>query len=251
MNSLDLVENRIKSLIQKSAAFFPWTDKSTDLMSRLLESIQTTLLENSNSSATPPYRFIIKMNSDNLQKWQKHRGWDDDLAHAYETILNEHGLVKQLRPAFTLVVKNSLADDEILIEELPEEEEKDETSSILARKGTSKVSPPASAPLLLFGQDTEVRLEKSVITLGRHSSNDIVVSDGSVSRMHAQIRHVNDGYILFDAGSSAGTFVNGNRISQKRLQTGDVISLGSVDVIFLAESEGAEDSSNSTYSKGR
>ncbi len=237
MNSLDLIENRIKSLIQKSAAFFPWTEKNTDLMSRLLESIQNSLLEDPASSALPPHRFLIKMNAGNLQQWQKHAGWEDDLAHAYEAILTEYGLSKPFHPVFTLATRNSLADDEILIEKLQEADERDETSDLSTQKNPGKTPPPNSNPILLFGEDTEIRLSKSVVTLGRHSSNDVVVSDGSVSRMHAQIRHVSGGYILFDTGSSAGTFVNGNRVSQKHLQTGDVITLGSVKVIFLAEAE--------------
>jgi ABC transport system ATP-binding/permease protein len=74
-----------------------------------------------------------------------------------------------------------------------------------------------------------------VISIGRRNTNDIVIDDMRISRLHAQIRLVPDGYMIFDTGSTGGTFVNSARISQQLLKTGDVISLGGYRFIFLQE----------------
>jgi FHA domain len=63
------------------------------------------------------------------------------------------------------------------------------------------------------------------VTFGRGES-DIVIADRSVSRLHAEIRPEDDGYILADRGSSNGTWVNGVALTdQYRLQPGDEIMI--------------------------
>jgi len=53
-----------------------------------------------------------------------------------------------------------------------------------------------------------------------------------VSRSHAQLRLRFGHYVVYDLGSTAGTFVNGQRIEECVLRPGDVISLGGVPVIY-------------------
>lgn len=63
--------------------------------------------------------------------------------------------------------------------------------------------------------------------IGRSNDNDIVVFDSQCSRFHAQIELLDSGYVLSDQGSTNGTFLNGQRLSQPaRLQAGDVITIG-------------------------
>lgn len=79
-----------------------------------------------------------------------------------------------------------------------------------------------------------VDLDQPVIKIGRVKEMDIVIDNPSVSRTHAEIVKQGDGsWIVRDAGSSNGTFVNGDRVSGDRaLKTGDEISLGKYSVLF-------------------
>ena len=70
------------------------------------------------------------------------------------------------------------------------------------------------------------------MNIGRRQDNDVVIEDARVSRSHAQLRKVHDGYVIFDLNSSGGTFVNGLRITQQTLKAGDVISMAGVGVIY-------------------
>ena len=48
----------------------------------------------------------------------------------------------------------------------------------------------------------------------------------NVSRRHAEVRRIGEGYSLVDLGSTNGTDVNGQRIQETALMNGDVIELG-------------------------
>ena len=65
------------------------------------------------------------------------------------------------------------------------------------------------------------------ITLGRSADCTICIPDSSLSREHARIVHAGLRFILKDAGSKNGTFVNGNSAAEAvELADGDRIQLG-------------------------
>jgi hypothetical protein len=66
-------------------------------------------------------------------------------------------------------------------------------------------------------------------TIGRDAGNQIVLNDKLVSRRHAQLTFLDNGQVMIkDLGSSNGTFVNGNRITECYLNVGDIVKCGSV-----------------------
>ena len=74
-------------------------------------------------------------------------------------------------------------------------------------------------------------LDQEVTTLGRSESCDIVIPQSIVSRLHARIELQHDRYVLFDANSANGTFVNGARLEHgHQLSSNDQIWLGSPEV---------------------
>ena len=84
--------------------------------------------------------------------------------------------------------------------------------------------------------DTQVvKLEKPRITLGRRADNDIVLDDMFVSRTHAEVEKKGVLYYIRDRQSRYGTFVNGSRITEMRLDYGDEIQLGNTLVTFVDE----------------
>ncbi len=68
--------------------------------------------------------------------------------------------------------------------------------------------------------------------LGRESSNDIVVSDINASRFHAEINQQGGSWVISDAGSMNGTFVNGIQIKSQALHPGDRVRLGTSEFTF-------------------
>jgi FHA domain/Trypsin-like peptidase domain len=68
------------------------------------------------------------------------------------------------------------------------------------------------------------------IRIGRSRDNDVVLPDDSgtpaSSARHAELIRAGRSWTIRDAGSSNGTFVNGVRVSEARLRSGDQIGLG-------------------------
>ncbi|MCB0192014.1 MAG: alpha/beta fold hydrolase [Anaerolineae bacterium] len=90
--------------------------------------------------------------------------------------------------------------------------------------------------LLPDGSEQDFPLTDSTLTIGRDESNDIVLADSKVSRLHARLECGDQGCVLIDAGSANGTFVDGERIEQVTLQSGNVIRLGHSTLRFEAAS---------------
>ncbi|NUM82252.1 DUF4388 domain-containing protein [bacterium] len=74
---------------------------------------------------------------------------------------------------------------------------------------------------------------KEVVYIGRALENTIVLQSPYVSRKHASIRCQNDQFLLSDLQSTNGTFVNTEKITQKLLDVGDKIRVGSFILNFL------------------
>ncbi len=104
----------------------------------------------------------------------------------------------------------------------------------MTSNSSPKTAPDSIPPhTFLIVNGTQVyRLNRKTISIGRHTDNDITISDPHVSRYHAQLRVAQGYFILFDLNSTGGTSVNGERITQKVLKGGDVISLAGVPLIF-------------------
>lgn len=75
------------------------------------------------------------------------------------------------------------------------------------------------------GQVFLLTAENTVI--GREPDKDVVLSaDTTVSRNHARITNEGGDYVVYDAGSSNGTFVNNLRVSMHVLTPGDIVQFG-------------------------
>lgn len=78
-----------------------------------------------------------------------------------------------------------------------------------------------------------IPLAKPVTTLGRQLENDIVFHEEFLSRFHAEIVQEDDKYVLYDKDSTSGTFVNGRQINRCVLNSGDLISLANIYIMFV------------------
>src|ERR1700759_1134368 len=73
-----------------------------------------------------------------------------------------------------------------------------------------------------------IPLRDDVTTVGRGSRVDVLLSDPSVSRLHAEIIRRGPYAYVTDLGLSRnGTRVNGRLVARRVLQDGDVLTFGS------------------------
>lgn len=119
-----------------------------------------------------------------------------------------------------------------------------EMSSGGGAEATQMIAPttPAAKPvhrnhaLLLLqtpgGTPMPYPVESTTVTLGRGFGNDVMLEDTRVSRHHAQLRYKQRHFWITDLGSTNGTSVNGQPVTETELRDGDLISLGGLELIF-------------------
>jgi pSer/pThr/pTyr-binding forkhead associated (FHA) protein len=71
------------------------------------------------------------------------------------------------------------------------------------------------------------------VLIGRKMTQGVVIADPAVSRLHAWIDERQGTFVLTDAGSRTGTFVNGEAIVRWELQPGDEIRIGPAAISFV------------------
>ena len=91
---------------------------------------------------------------------------------------------------------------------------------------------PVGALVLPDGE--RVILSDEPLTIGRLNECDVVLADDSVSRRHAEVRRRENDIVVVDLGSTNGTRVNGERVTERRLVDGDQIVIGSTSLRFEA-----------------
>lgn len=74
-------------------------------------------------------------------------------------------------------------------------------------------------------------VEGSETVLGRGANANVRLNDDGISRRHARMFRSHDKILIEDLQSSNGTFVNGDPVSQRILQDGDKIRLGSTTIL--------------------
>src|ERR1700761_4620259 len=84
-------------------------------------------------------------------------------------------------------------------------------------------------------QAWEIQLKPGLNFLGRGASNDFKLEDPSVSGSHCQITVDNGATVIKDMGSTNGTYVNRAKVTESRLESGQPLRLGSVDMVFLTD----------------
>ncbi len=80
---------------------------------------------------------------------------------------------------------------------------------------------------------TRFILDKDVVTAGRHPDSDIFLDDITVSRRHAEVVRARDRYLVRDAGSLNGTYLNRERIEEAPLGNGDELQIGKFKLVFF------------------
>jgi pSer/pThr/pTyr-binding forkhead associated (FHA) protein len=71
------------------------------------------------------------------------------------------------------------------------------------------------------------------VVIGRQPDSDFVIDERTVSRRHATLRRVENGWLVEDLGSLNGTRVNGKRVVRRApVSPGDVLGFGAATARF-------------------
>ena len=93
-------------------------------------------------------------------------------------------------------------------------------------------------------QTGEYVIDRNRVSIGRHEYNEIVVANEHVGRCHAEILFENGIALLKDLNSLNGTYLNGEKITEKMLKFGDTIRIKNHEFRYTAGTTDADGSSN-------
>lgn len=82
-------------------------------------------------------------------------------------------------------------------------------------------------------------LDRDITTAGRHPDAEIFLDDVTVSRRHAEFVREEDGRLrVRDLGSLNGSYVNGTRVDDRSLATGDEVQIGRFKLLYVGSPVG-------------
>jgi hypothetical protein len=125
--------------------------------------------------------------------------------------------------------------------------ESDPAISVVARQAGDRAGPSADPDhsrdklwLIEYSRGrliAQVAIDSFPFTIGRQPGNSLVLPELEISRRHALINRVGDRYIIEDLHSINGIMVNGRRCDTAVLKLGDVVRVGSVELVFSSDEE--------------
>ena len=103
------------------------------------------------------------------------------------------------------------------------------------------VGPGTSAPYARLMRQSpfeevprEIAFSRDEMTFGRGEECEAIIPHTSISREHARIKKVKQGYVLLDLQSKNGIYINGKKVSENLLRDGMNVRIGDVEFIFYA-----------------
>lgn len=234
-NNLTKLEGALERLVENAfAQLFRRPVSAHDLAVKLARSMQSNLRPAVVAGGKPiaPDRYRVHMHPQNYERFAvAEQELIDALVPQIIDLSARSGYHLEGRPTLLFAADPQLALSDVVVYS-----DHSSDASSTAMMSRIDVVPQQAAPAmhLLIGTRM-IPLVDPVVNIGRAANNTIVVEDGYVSRHHVQLRLRHGTYLLFDAQSKSGTFVNEVLTREHRLQSGDVIRIGSTRMIFVME----------------
>lgn len=235
--TLSQVEAQLQRLVEGSLArLFPSEWKNNRLANYLLEAMRDNLLpEEASEQMVAPDVYTIFLPAYQAGERTANRQLSLSLAQNLMDATEGSDIHFKFPPLVHVMADANLRSGQLRVAAQFRSNQAEETQSFSPSSSPNNYAPPFINAFLIYNRTEIFPIETPVVTLGRQWDADLIIDDPRVSRLHAQIRMVDGRFVVFDLGSTAGTFVNGQRIQQHVLVRGDVLSLAGVDIIFGQE----------------
>lgn len=229
---LSQLEARLQRLIEGSSArLFSIHLQSGEVAQRLTSAMQAGVKTRPDGRRIAPNLYTVEIHSPTGDNPLDDLVLVEELAKTIQEAGEGAGLEFLCPPVVRVTTKVDGLPPTVLVSALISIEDLPETTGFEVEAPSKNQSLPTNAYLIVNGTEL-FPLGNAIVNIGRRNDNQLVLDDRRVSRVHAQIRAINGRYVIFDLGSTSGTYVNDQRVNQCLLYPGDVISLAGVPLVF-------------------
>ncbi|HQF61642.1 MAG TPA: FHA domain-containing protein [Anaerolineaceae bacterium] len=225
----DQIEAKLQALVERRLTLFKRVEPQHQLIHALAEALNAV-----DNCQNAPELFTIHLHPEGAAYWQSHPEALAELGRALQATSQGTQCLLVTAPLIRVLADPTLAPGEVRVETGQRQVSSSETA-VLRIPADELPPPPQPSPrkaYLILPGDQVYWLALPVVNIGRRGDNQLVLSDLQISRNHAQVRLVHGQFIIFDLDSTSGTFVNGNPVREHALRPGDVITLGSIALIY-------------------
>jgi hypothetical protein len=221
----------LQALLERgSARVIPGGGNDYQISAKLLDAMHSSVRVNPAGKRIAADTYIVVVHSDTARFMGEENSIEEAMIQMLVEACQETGITIESQPRIKVSIDSSFEPGRFEILSSFGLEEISETSTLTFDQDEG-LTAPKDAFLIMHGNEV-IPLQGQVLNLGRRSDNQIVIDDPQVSRLHAQIRIINNRYVIFDLDSTGGTFINKVRVEQATLFPGDVISLAGVDLVY-------------------
>lgn len=234
-------EERVQALVEGGfARLFAGRLRPHEIALRLARAMEDGAVLDADGLLAAPNRYVVRLHPDDHASLL---GTDADLAGALAqdivVLARESGLRLATSPEVVLVADGDVDLHAVAVfaEHVGTVHQTTLSLTMSEQRPTRPTRETPSLPpaYLVVDGDRYIALERSVINIGRRRDNTIVLDDRRVSRHHCQLRFRFGHFVLYDLASRGGTFVNGARVTECVLRSGDVISLAGVKLVYMVD----------------
>ncbi|MEZ4667493.1 MAG: DUF3662 and FHA domain-containing protein [Anaerolineae bacterium] len=234
------LEAQLERLVENSfAQLFGRKLRSHEIamqLARAMEDNSEAIGLDDNSLVAPDY-YAVHVNPDvQKQLTERYPTLSVSLSDYMIEMASSAGFRLNSRPIIEFVPNKDIAVGNVIVR-TRHSRKKTSTTAVMQRvELAANNAVPLNPQLLLHGRQPLLLLAE-VINIGRSHDNQIVIDDKTVSRHHIQLRLRFGRYVLFDAQSQSGTYVNDVLIREHSLQSGDVIRIGNTQLVYMEDNK--------------
>jgi hypothetical protein len=227
------LEKAIKDSLRSGFELLPWHTFSASVVSHhLAKEVIECSRKDKEGRAYAPDQYTLSIHPRETGELQRSPPEvQKKLASDLREVLKEFGFLMAKEPHITLATDPTLSMGEIRVIAWHSSDPLEFTDEQKIPLVETAEQPPLNAFLVVEGK-RHFPLDKETVSIGRLPSNDLVLNDPHVSRRHAELKSSENGFIIQDLKSTAGTLVNRRRVKRHRLRPGDVISIARVELIY-------------------
>ena len=241
------LEGKLKEFFEKDLQIVAHKDPLQGITEEMISVLGKNLIEADGKIFAPNiYRVSIKdrklVNQDDLKEW---RFYIQDIL---KDIIRDNSF-QLAGPLHIQIFHNTKIEKDFEVSVSSSSVSSGKTVNLFSSARDKKPAADILNGYLITTDETYHKIKKAIINIGRRDDNDLVIDNLRVSRVHAQIRQIDNKHVLFDLDSTSGTKVNGVKVHQHALNPGDVIEIADVPVIYTTNEDDNITEENKTQTR--